>query len=213
MTQDTSSESPYVTAAELDELKRAVDIGWMLSAGVVIFLMNAGFAMLESGSVRFKNLQVVLIKNMVHALLGGLIWWAWGFAFAFGNVDGGFMGSKYFLGIGLGEDGMHAQWWLSYTFAAAATSIVSGSVAERINVYTYVCFSIFMFGFIYPLIAAWTWGRGWLYVVGYEDFAGSGVVHITGGFAGLMGAVICGPRLGRFEDVRTGQPIASESAA
>jgi Amt family ammonium transporter len=80
----------------------------MLSAGVVIFLMNAGFAMLESGSVRFKNLQVVLIKNMVHALLGGLIWWAWGFAFAFGNVDGGFMGSKYFLGIGLGEDGMHA---------------------------------------------------------------------------------------------------------
>lgn len=89
---------------------------------------------------------------------------------------------------------------------------MSGSVAERVNVYTYVCFSILMFGFIYPLIAAWTWGRGWLYNFGYEDFAGSGVVHITGGFAGLMGAVICGPRLGRFEDMRTGEAIASDSS-
>ena len=106
---------------------------------------------------------------------------------------------------------MHARWWLSYAFASAATSIVSGSVAERVNVYTYVCYSILMFGFIYPMIVAWTWGRGWLYVFGYEDFAGSGVVHITGGFAGLVGAVICGPRLGRFEDVRSGQAITSEN--
>lgn len=79
-------QTQYITREEFETLKKAVDMGWIMTAGVIIFLMNAGFAMLESGSVRFKNLQVVLIKNMIHALMGGIIWWAWGFAFAFGDV-------------------------------------------------------------------------------------------------------------------------------
>ena len=74
---------------------------------------------------------------------------------------------------------------------------------------TYICFSILTFGFIYPLIVAWTWGGGWLHDIGFEDFAGSGIVHVTGGFAGIVGATICGPRLGRFRDMRSGMPIES----
>lgn len=183
-------------------------MGWIMTAGVIIFLMNAGFAMLESGSVRFKNLQVVLIKNMIHALMGGIIWWAWGFAFAFGNVEGnGFIGSKYYFGLGVGDDSEYANWWLSYAFATASTSIVSGCLAERTNIYTYICFSILTFGFIYPMIVAWTWGGGWLNKLGFEDFAGSGIVHVTGGFAGIVGATICGPRLGKYRDMRSGMPI------
>ena len=185
-------------------------MGWVMTAGIIIFLMNAGFAMLESGSVRFKNLQVVLIKNMIHALMGGIIWWAWGFAFAFGDVKkNGFIGTKYYLGLGVGDDQEFAHWWLSYAFATASTSIVSGCLAERTNIYTYICFSILTFGFIYPLIVAWTWGGGWLHEFGFEDFAGSGIVHVTGGFAGIVGATICGPRLGRFRDMRSGMPIES----
>jgi len=91
----------YIKKQELIDVKLAVDMGWIMTSGVVIFLMNAGFAMLESGSVRFKNVQVVLVKNMIHALLGGIIWWAFGFAFAFGDVNGGFIGSTYFFGLNI----------------------------------------------------------------------------------------------------------------
>ena len=91
----------YIKKQELIDVKLAVDMGWIMTSGVVIFLMNAGFAMLESGSVRFKNVQVVLVKNMIHALLGGIIWWAFGFAFAFGDLNGGFIGSTYFFGLNI----------------------------------------------------------------------------------------------------------------
>ena len=143
----------------------------------------------------------------MHALVGGLIWWAWGFAFAFGNVDGGFIGSKYFVGMDICEEGLNANWWFQYAFAMTAATIVSGSLAERVNIYCYVLFAFFMIGFIYPTVVAWTWGKGWLYIMGYKDFAGSGVVHITGGFAGLVGAIVTGPRIGRFQDIRSGEPI------
>ena len=89
----------------------AMDAGWLMLSGVIVFLMNIGFALLESGSVRFKNYQNVLLKNIIHTLVGGFIWWMWGFAFAFGNVDGGFIGSKYFVGMDLIEDKQFANWW------------------------------------------------------------------------------------------------------
>ena len=149
----------------------------------------------------------MLLKNVIHALVGGVIWWTWGFALAFGNVDGGFIGTKYFVGMELGKDRQLANWWFQYAFAMTAATIVSGSLAERINVNCYILFAFFMIGFIYPTIVAWTWGRGWLYEKGFIDFAGSGIVHMTGGFAGLIGAIICGPRIGRFNDIRTGNPI------
>lgn len=90
---------------------------------------------------------------------------------------------------------------------------MSGSVAERINVYCYIMFAFLMIGFIYPIIVAWTWGGGWLFEMGFDDFAGSGIVHMTGGIAGLAGATICGPRLGRFTDIRTGKKLDEEVPA
>lgn len=96
-------------------------------------------------------------------LIGGLIWYAWGFGFAYGDVNGGFIGSKYFVGIDLDQDRRFGDWWFQFAFAATAATIVSGSVAERINVFCYVLFAFLMIGIIYPIIVAWTWGKGWLY--------------------------------------------------
>ena len=201
----------YIKKQELIDVKLAVDMGWIMTSGVVIFLMNAGFAMLESGSVRFKNVQVVLVKNMIHALLGGIIWWAFGFAFAFGDLNGGFIGSTYFFGLNIEKQNQLALWFLSYTFACTSTTIVSGSLAERININCYIVFSVIMFGFTYPLIVAWTWGGGFLSKLGFQDFAGSGIVHMTGAFSGLMGTIIMGPRIGKFKDIRSGIPIATDT--
>ena len=137
-------------------------------------------------------------------MIGGLIWYAWGFGFAYGNVNGGFIGQKYFVGIGLEEDRKYSDWWFQFAFASTAATIVSGSVAERINVYCYIFFAFLMIGLIYPVIVAWTWGEGWLSNLGYLDYAGSGIVHLTGGVAGLVGTLIIGPRIGKFTDIRTG---------
>ena len=96
---------------------------------------------------------------------------------------------------------MRGRWFLSYVFASNAATIVSGSLAERCKILNYLIFSIFMTGFIYPVIEAWIWGGGWLNEMGFHDFAGSGVVHLTGGISGLVGTIVIGPRFGRFENI------------
>ena len=211
--------------ADLDATNTAMDKGWIMCAGVLVFFMNAGFALLESGTVRFKNFQNIMLKNVFDALISGIIWFAWGFAFAYGdpkkiddgkgnNIGGnGFIGTKYFFCIGIGKDGAatYADWWFQFAFAATAMTIVSGSLAERVNMYAYVFFALFLTGFVYPVVVAWTWGGGWLTDLGYYDFAGSGIVHMVGGVAGLTGAAIIGPRLGRFTDARTGQKLIAET--
>lgn len=92
-------------------------------------------------------------------------------------------------------------------------TIVSGSLAERVNMYAYVCFALVLTGFVYPVVVAWTWGGGWLTDLGYLDFAGSGVVHLVGGVAGVTGAAVIGPRLGRFSDARTGEKLVQDDEA
>lgn len=146
----------------------------------------------------------------MDACIGGLVWWACGYAFAMGDVNGGFIGKKYFFASGEGMD--YTAWFFQYAFACTAATIVSGSLAERVQINTYLLFSFFMTGFIYPVVVAWTWGSGWLtaettdpqtnqtWSWGYQDFAGSGIVHLTGGIAGLVGAIIAGPRIGRFPE-------------
>ena len=175
---------------------------WVMIAGVLVFLMQAGFALLESGAVRFKNFQNILLKNCMDACIGGLIWWALGYGLAYGDVDGGFIGKKLFLGINM--EGQYGGWFFQFAFACTAATIVSGSLAERVNIHNYLLFSLFMTGFIYPVVVAWTWGGGYLAEMGFSDFAGSGVVHLTGGIAGLAGAAICGPRMGKFDKIRIG---------
>ena len=184
----------------------------MLIAGVMVFFMQSGFALLESGTVRFKNYQNILLKNCMDACIGAMVWWAWGFGFAYGEVDGGVIGKKYFFGSGLAEDGLVGDWFFQYCFACTAATIVSGSLAERVNINNYLLFSFFITGFIYPVVVAWTWGMGWLTVNGFLDFAGSGVVHLVGGVCGLTAAAVAGPRLGKFQDIRGEGDVAKTSS-
>ena len=161
--------------------------------------MQTGFSLLESGSVRHKNYQNILLKNTIDFCACGIVWWGWGYGLARGDVNGGFIGSKNFFGYEL--DKMRGRWFLSYVFASNAATIVSGSLAERCKILNYLIFSVFMTGFIYPVIEAWIWGGGWLNEMGFHDFAGSGVVHLTGGISGLVATFVIGPRFGRFEDI------------
>ena len=174
----------------------------MLIAGVIVFFMQTGFALLESGTVREKNHQNVLLKNCLDACIGGLVWWAWGFGMAYGEVNGGFIGKKYYFGKEMEADNQYGAWFFQYAFACTAATIVSGSVAERIKINCYLLFSFFMTGLVYPVVVAWTWGSGWLSERGFTDFAGSAIVHMTGGVSGLAAACFVGPRLGRFKSIR-----------
>jgi Amt family ammonium transporter len=173
--------------------------------------------------------QNILLKNLTDVCVGTLGWWAFGWAFAYGGpddtgktvngtvegdgyLDGGFIGRKQFFGTGFAEansDGVQTvktsplSWFFQWAFCSAASTIVSGGVAERVKLPGYVCFSFFMTAFVYPVVVAWTWGYGWLADVtaaGYMDFAGSGVVHMTGGVGALVGAVCAGARDGRWTD-------------
>jgi len=118
---------------KISAIEQGSDDTWLLIGGVVVFLMQAGFALLESGAVRFKNFQNVLLKNCMDACMGGIVWWATGFAFAFGDVaesGGGIIGVKYFFGVGAAE--AYTAWFFQFAFACTAATITSGSLAERV---------------------------------------------------------------------------------
>lgn len=156
--------------------------------------------MLEAGSVRYKNSQNILVKNIMDACLGSIVFYLIGYGLAYGVAPGGFIGTFKFGGDfpDSGED--LRDFSFQFAFAATAATIVSGSLAERTVLESYMLFSILMTAFIYPVIVAWTWGGGWLLDLGYTDFAGSGIVHMTGGIAGLIGAIVVGPRYGKFPE-------------
>eukprot|EP00438_Fugacium_kawagutii_P034068 Skav205989 [mRNA] locus=scaffold2084:42327:45402:+ [translate_table: standard] len=206
-------------AADLG-LGGALDSAWLCLCGALVMFMHAGFAMLETGCCRAKNASNVLMKNLVNVCCGTLGWYSLGWAFAYGaQHDNGFIGSDGFFGWNFytrdeatgvitptcnSEDGCQStmlSWFFQWAFCTAGATIVSGAVAERVKSPTYAAFAFFMTSFIYPVVVAWTWGGGWLanlFGVGYMDFAGSGIVHLTGGVAGLAGTFILGPRKGRF---------------
>ncbi|KAH8070685.1 ammonium transmembrane transporter [Aureococcus anophagefferens] len=202
----------------------ALDTHWVLYCGVLVLLMQAGFAMLCAGSIRAKNAQNILLKNLLDLCVGALSFWATGYAFAYGGPGDGSRGSRFvgsrhfFLSGGFGaESHGFKSWFFQFAFAATSATIVSGAVAERcalarrgcveINDW-YAGYSAFLAGFVWPVVAHWVWSdAGWLspnrpsplFGVGAVDFAGSGVVHMVGGAAGIAARVL-GPRLGRFED-------------
>jgi len=189
-----------------------VDIFWLIFAGVLVFFMQAGFSLLESGAVRGKNVGNILYKNLMDAALGALVFWIFGFAFAYGSVnkngDNGFIGG---INFALSEESVNGSyhgfhtWFFQWAFAATAATIVSGAVAERTKVSAYFCYTLVLSGFIYPVVVHWVWDvDGWLFTNNFIDFAGSGVVHMVGGFSALMGALVVGPRSGRFGNVNGG---------
>jgi len=173
--------------------------------GIIVFLMQCGFALLEAGAVRSKNTVNILIKNMLDCLIGGLFYWAFGWGFAYGEGENGFIGTNQFFSVGL-DHADYPSWFFQFVFAATTATIVSGSIAERCSMTAYFMYSILLTGFVYPVVSHWAWDSdGWLNERGYTDFAGSGVVHLTGGTCALVGAFFMGPRLGRFDN--DGKPI------
>ncbi|MBI5355121.1 MAG: ammonium transporter [Candidatus Aenigmarchaeota archaeon] len=181
---------------------------WVLISFCLIFSMQAGFAMLESGSVPESNVYVVAFKNLIDWTLVSIAYFFIGFGIQFGLTSSGLFGSSFLLLNGLGY-GTHAVGGWTYfmfqlAFAGTAATIVSGAIAGRTGFFAYYVFSILMGALIYPVFGHWAWGNGilsqgtLLTSMGYIDFAGSSVVHMTGGVASLVGAILIGPRLGRF---------------
>jgi len=184
----------------------SLDHTWTMVAGFLVMFMQAGFAMVEAGSVSAKNSQGILMKNLLDACIGAIAWFALGYGFAFGGDaedKGKFIGTSLFFGQHKDYNNAHyVSWFFQWAFCATAATIVSGAMAERVRLLGYAVFMVIMTAFVYPVIVHWTWGGGWLSDGDagiYKDFAGSGIVHMTGGVAALCGAAIIGPRTGRFD--------------
>jgi len=208
-------------------VKDSGDTQYLLTSAYLVFFMQAGFAMLCAGSVRSKNTKNILIKNVLDACVGAFAWFLFGYGFAFGTTDGlkpnSFIGSGNFAMKGIESSYDVAYFLFQWAFSAAAATIVSGSVAERTRFEAYLGYSFFLTAFVYPCVVHWCWTtEGWLgpwrengaklLGTGMLDFAGSGVVHMVGGFAGLMGALIVGPRTGRFSPDGRVNPMPGHSA-
>ncbi len=196
-------QSVEENAATLADIVLAVDTIWFVIAGILVFFMQAGFGLLEAGFVRVKNTANILMKNVLDASLGAVVWWAVGFGFAFGGSQGGLIGGNSFFPAlgGLTEtDGVSeaAVFFFQWAFAATAATIVSGALAERTKFSAYLFYTVFVTGIIYPIVIHWGWGGGWLGERGFMDYAGSTLVHSVGAWAGMMGAILVGPRIGKY---------------
>ena len=183
-----------------------------LIMGMVVMFMAAGFAMLEAGSVRSKNVAAICLKNIVLYSIASVMVWLVGYNLIYGGEEGGWIGTLAMwtqddtdpLGLGYSSA---SDWFFQMVFVATAASIVSGTLAERIRVLPFFIFTVLLTGFIYPIQASWEWGSGWLDAnFGFSDFAGSTLVHATGGWAALAGAIALGSRAGRFTE--DGKPVA-----
>ena len=178
--------------------------------------MAAGFAMLESGMVTSKSVSVICAKNIGLFSIAGIMFWLFGYNLAYGIPEGGFIGkfipwsdgSKIETGYSDGSD-----WYFQMVFCATTVSIVSGTLAERIKLWPFFLFAALLSGIIYPIVMGWQWGGGWLAVRGFSDFAGSTLVHSTGGAAALAGAILLGPRIGRFAKSGAPAPVKPFAAS
>ncbi len=188
----------------------ALDMVWTLIAAFMVFFMQAGFAMVETGFTRAKNSANIMMKNLVDFSFGSLAFWAVGFMFMFG-AGNSFFGTEGIFLNDFEEPNQYAFWIFQAVFAATAATIVSGAVAGRMKFSSYIIYSFTITAFIYPIAGHWIWGGGWLSTLNIPmiDFAGSTVVHSVGGWAALAGAIVLGPRIGRFSHELT--PIRGHS--
>jgi Amt family ammonium transporter len=180
----------------------SIDTLWVLVAAILVMLMQAGFAMVESGFTRGKNSINILMKNLMDFSTGSILFWFIGFTIMFGVDLGGFIGKPDLF---INSDSINgipdkASLIFQTVFAATAATIVSGAVAERTKFSSYIIFTIVITAIIYPISGHWIWGGGWLTSLNipFHDFAGSTVVHSVGAWVGLAGAIIIGPRIGKY---------------
>ena len=195
------TDAEYLSVDDADTL-------WLMFGTVLVFFMQCGFAMLEVGYVQEKNTKNILIKNIFDASIGGLSWWTFGYGVAFGSSSSSSLigHDSYVLNIDMKEK---AMWLFQWAFCATASTIISGAVAERITFPAYIIISTTVTAVIYPVVVHVAWGDGFaspwrednlLLGCGVVDFAGSGVVHATGGIAAFVSCYLLGPRIGRFVD-------------
>ena len=180
------------------DLATSVDVGWTLVAAALVFFMQAGFAMVETGFTRAKNAGNIIMKNLMDFSLGTPIFWVLGFGIMFGAASPFFGGFDFFADGVVGEGYNWTTLIFQTVFCATAATIVSGSMAERTKFSAYCIYSMVISAVIYPVSGHWIWGGGWLAELGFHDFAGSTAVHMVGGVAALVGAAILGPRIGKY---------------
>jgi Amt family ammonium transporter len=202
-------------AEAIADVQSHADYLWTLIAAALVFFMQAGFAMVEAGFTRAKNAVNILMKNLMDFSMGSLTFWAIGFGLMFGASATGWLGtSGFFLSdfSSGGDPWVLAFWMFQAVFAATAATIVSGAMAERTKFVGYLSYSAVLTAFIYPVFGSWAWGSlykgsGWLEGLGFIDFAGSTVVHSVGGWVALAGAIVLGPRIGKFTKDGKVKPI------
>ena len=178
---------------------------WFLAGAALVFWMQAGFAMVETGFARAKNAGNILMKNLMDFCIGTVMFILLGYGLMFGeNALGGFLGiptMEIFSGYGTFD---WSTFVFNLVFCATTATIVSGAMAERTRFISYCVYSGIISAVIYPIEAHWTWGGGWLSQIGFHDFAGSNCIHMVGGICALIGAFIVGPRLGKFTKDKAG---------
>lgn len=183
---------------DINNLAASVDVGWTLVAAALVFFMQAGFAMVETGFTRAKNAGNIIMKNLMDFSLGTPIFWILGFGIMFGAASPFFGGFDFFTDGVVGEGYDWTTLIFQTVFCATAATIVSGSMAERTKFSAYCIYSMVISAVIYPVSGHWVWGGGWLSQLGFHDFAGSTAVHMVGGVAAFVGAAILGPRIGKY---------------
>ncbi len=199
------------------DLSLAMDTMWVVLAAVLVLFMQAGFAMLEVGFSRMKNVGSVVAKILVNLAIAALLFWAVGFAITFGTGNAVMGTQGWFLAVPEGQVNdvyaglswtqvpLSAKFLFQVAFCAVSLAIVWGTMLERTKFAVYVIFAIVFAGLLYPLVGHWIWGGGWLTELGMQDFAGSTVVHLSGAMAALAGTLLLGPRLGKYDD--DGRPV------
>ncbi|ATP38765.1 ammonium transporter [Solibacillus sp. R5-41] len=182
----------------MEEVMLSVNLVWVMLGTILVFFMHAGFAMVEAGFTRSKNAVNIIMKNFITISLGGIIYFLCGYAIMFGDTAGGLIGTSGFALIDVENIGFFI---FQAMFAATGATILSGAVAERTNIMAYIGIVFLMTSFVYPVVGHWIWsGSGWLTDLGFVDFAGSTVVHLTGAVAAFVAAIMIGPRLGKYGD-------------
>ena len=216
-------------AATGDEVQFVFNTFSFLIWGGLVMWMAAGFTMLEAGSVRTKNAAVICLKNIGLYSVAAIAYYVIGYSLMYVDVQDWIGSFKFLYGPSADEVALlngqeeaqaaviengysvMSDWFFQMVFVATAASIVSGALAERVKLWSFFLFTLLLTAFIYPIVGAWTWGGGWLNELGFKDFAGSTIVHGTGGWAALAGALVLGPRLGKFRKDGTVRPTPPSS--
>lgn len=191
----------------------AVDTMWVILGAILVFWMQPGFALVEAGMTRSKNTANILMKNFCDFMIGSVLFWIIGFSLMFGTDYGFFGWDGFFFRSNFGNDNLPIPAFFIFQtmFSATAATIVSGAMAERTKFSNYVIYSILVSAFIYPISGHWGWGGGWLAQMGFHDFAGSTMVHACGGMLALAGAIVLGPRIGKYDKQKRSRAIPGHS--